>query len=70
VMGVLKQLRSSNLRTASLLVKADNRRAVRVYRDVGFEVVEEAPSDPRTNERLLLMRKRLHEDDGEVIPIR
>jgi len=71
VSAVLDRLRHSGLRTCSLLVTADNRRAIKVYKDVGFEAIEEVASDPRSNDQLVLMRAHLHrDDDGEVIPLR
>ncbi len=69
VLGVLDRLRVRGLRTVSLLVGADNRRAIKVYRDVGFSVVREAEVDARNNDRLLLMRAQLL-DDGPVIELR
>lgn len=62
VSGVLDKLRARGLRSVSLLVGEDNRRAVKVYRDVGFQVVGKGPSDPRGGETLLMLRKRLRDD--------
>lgn len=63
VSGVLDKLRHRGLRSVSLLVGEENRRAVKVYRDVGFEVVGDGPADPRGGDRLLMLRMRLRDDD-------
>lgn len=62
VVGVEKQLRKRGIRAISLLVGADNRRAIKVYEDVGFQVVETSLEDPRTGEAFLLMRCQLQDD--------
>lgn len=70
VAGVLDKLRARGLRSVSLMVGEENRRAISVYRDVGFEVVEEQPSYPasaRSGGALLLMRARL-QDEALVVP--
>jgi ribosomal protein S18 acetylase RimI-like enzyme len=52
------------------LVGSDNRRAIRVYTDVGFEVVSEVQGDPRTPGQLLLMRLQLQlPEDAQVIEL-
>lgn len=61
VYEVLERLRAKGLRTVSLYVGADNRRAVKVYRDVGFQVVEEGPTDRDSGSALLLMRATLQQ---------
>jgi ribosomal protein S18 acetylase RimI-like enzyme len=43
----------------SLMVGPSNKRAIAVYRDVGFVVAEEHEADPRAGERLLLLRADL-----------
>jgi ribosomal protein S18 acetylase RimI-like enzyme len=67
VSGVLDKLKSKGLRSVSLMVGEDNRRAIKVYQDVGFSVVEEGPADPRTGTHLLLMRSHLQ--DPENLPV-
>jgi ribosomal protein S18 acetylase RimI-like enzyme len=59
LLGVLERLRQRGLRAVSLMVGADNRRAIRVYQDVGFEVVETTLEDHRTGESFLLLRRSL-----------
>lgn len=76
VSGVMDRLRSKGMRTVSLLVGRENRRAVKVYKDVGFEVVDEAAVrhglaafGAASDEALLVMRARLHDEEGDIIPI-
>jgi ribosomal-protein-alanine N-acetyltransferase len=76
VAGVMDRLRAKGLRTVSLLVGRENRRAVRVYEDVGFRVVDEAAVrhglaafGAAPDEALLVMRARLHDEAGEVIDL-
>ena len=59
IKGIMERLQDKDIRSVSLLVSEDNRRAVRVYGDTGFEVVERMAEDPRTGERFLLMRAAL-----------
>jgi ribosomal protein S18 acetylase RimI-like enzyme len=67
---VLDKLGARGLRSVSLLVGEDNRRAIRVYTDVGFEVVSAGPGDPRTNSTLLLMRLQLQKpEESHVIEL-
>jgi len=67
---VLDKLGSRGLRSVSLLVGADNRRAIKVYSDVGFEVVSESPGDPRTGSTLLVMRLQLQKpEESHVIEL-
>ena len=61
VQGILSRLARSGLRSCSLLVGVDNRRALRVYRENGFEVAEELEQDSRTGETFVLMRCPLTE---------
>jgi ribosomal protein S18 acetylase RimI-like enzyme len=72
----MDRLRAKGLRTVSLLVGRENRRAVRVYEDVGFRVVDEAAVrhglaafGAAPDEALLVMRARLHDEAGEVIDL-
>lgn len=62
VEGVLGKLRQRGTRSVTLLLSKGNRRAMRVYSEVGFEVVEELPEDPLTGESLLVMRVKLRDD--------
>lgn len=68
VTGVLDRLRARGLRSVCLLVGHDNRRAIKVYSDVGFRAVEEREVDPRNGDVLVLMRASLQED-GQVIEL-
>lgn len=60
---VLDKLHARGLRSVSLLVGAENRRAIKVYEDVGFKIVGNAPSDPRSDTALWLMRLSFPSDD-------
>ena len=63
VTGTLHRLQARGLRAVTLLVGSVNSRAIRLYREIGFEVVDpEALRDPRTDEAYLLMRKQLRDD--------
>lgn len=62
VSGVLDRLRGRGLRAVSLMVGADNRRAIRVYEDVGFAVMETSLEDHRSGEAFLLMRRQLADE--------
>ena len=68
---VLEKLQTRGIRSVSLLVGADNRRAIKVYTDVGFHEVGEAPADPRSADPLVLMRLQFASelDDGNVIEL-
>ncbi|MBA2322444.1 MAG: GNAT family N-acetyltransferase [Deltaproteobacteria bacterium] len=59
IAGVMQLLRSAELQRVSLMVGAGNKRAIRVYRDVGFVVDGEHQADPRGGESLLTMRATL-----------
>lgn len=61
LLGVLGKLRSKGLRSACLYVGTDNRRALQVYRDCGFEAVE-IGGDPQSG-NLVLMRVALGEPE-------
>ena len=68
---VLDKLRNKGMRSASLLVGSENRRAIKVYTDVGFEVVGQLQGDPRTDSELLLMRMQFQvSDEARLIPIK
>ena len=57
--GVASRLEQKGVRAVNLLVSRDNRRALRIYQDTGFELIEEMDPDMRTGEVFLLMRKQL-----------
>ncbi|MEZ4319599.1 MAG: GNAT family N-acetyltransferase [Myxococcota bacterium] len=56
IRGVLQKLRQRGLRSACLYVGTDNRRAIRVYEDVGFTVVERALGNRGDRAQLHLLR--------------
>lgn len=56
VQGVLHAVSSDGFRALTLLVGSDNVRAVRMYRDVGFDVVSQSEPDALTGESLMLLR--------------
>jgi ribosomal protein S18 acetylase RimI-like enzyme len=62
VSGVLERLKARGLRSVSLLVGKNNRRAIKVYTDVGFAPVEEREVDPMNDDDVLLMRVTLQSD--------
>lgn len=64
--GVIDRVRARGMRAITLLVDGDNRRAVKLYQDVGFEVTETALDDQRTGEALLMLRRRL---EPEVVAV-
>ena len=65
---VLGRLHQKGCHSVSLMVGSDNKRAIKVYTDVGFEVVEEEYTDPHTSEVLLHMRKKLR-GEGVLITL-
>jgi len=82
VKGVMSKLRHRGLRSVSLLVGKENRRAIKVYNDVGFQVADEAQvragmalgygrasHSIQPSDALLLMRARLQDDEGPVIEL-
>ncbi len=76
VSAVMGKLRAKGLRSVSLLVGKENRRAIKVYNDVGFEAASEAQIrsglsafGSLPDDALLLMRARLQSDDGPVIEL-
>ena len=58
--GVLDRLEARGLHALRVLVGSDNRRAIRVYEDVGFERVGVTTEDVRSGEALLLLRAKLN----------
>jgi ribosomal protein S18 acetylase RimI-like enzyme len=62
VRGVLERLKARGIRSVALLVGKDNRRAIQVYGDVGFQVVGERLVEPDSGDTLMLMRAVLKED--------
>ena len=68
---VAKRLRARGMRGVSLLVGADNRRAIGVYEDVGFQVVPDAGTDSGGVGALRCLRMSLVESDadGQVIAL-
>lgn len=62
VTGVLDRLRQRGIRSVFLLVGRDNRRAIKVYADVGFQPMEERILEPESGEVLLVMRVGLQPD--------
>ena len=68
LVGVLDRLHNRGLRAVSLIVSEDNRRAVKVYRDVGFHPTGEEIEDPRTGESFLVMRAQLQEPALTPLP--
>jgi ribosomal protein S18 acetylase RimI-like enzyme len=75
VKGVLDRLRARGIRSVSLLVEADNRRAMKVYADVGFHTValvsgDDRMVDPMTGDVMVTMRATLIEEDPIIgIPL-
>ena len=60
--GILDRLVSKGMRGVSLLVGRDNRRALKIYEETGFDIVKELQPDQRTGEVFVLMRKVLQDD--------
>lgn len=68
VQAVLQFMRSRGMRSVSLLVGSDNRRAIRVYTDVGFETVGQ--QDGYADGDLVVMRAQLQiEDQAKLIEL-
>lgn len=55
VQEVLDRLTRQGMKRVSLLVNRENRRALKVYQEVGFEVSEELPRDPHTGETWMVL---------------
>jgi len=68
IAGVVERLREQGNLAVCLLVGSGNSRALKVYKDVGFEVIDEGPEDPRTGERFVYMRMPLPQD-GRLVSI-
>ncbi len=66
VRGVMERLKSKGIRSVSLMVGKDNRRAIKVYSDVGFQSVGEREVDPENGDTLVIMRAVLREDPDLV----
>ncbi len=66
VTGVLERLKARGIRSVSLLVGSDNRRALKVYTDVGFRAIEERDVDPQNGDVLVVMRAVLQEDSAVI----
>lgn len=62
IASVLAKLKARGLRSVCLYVGTDNRRAIRVYEDVGFAQVERGPRDAHGQGALMLMRAVLQDD--------
>lgn len=58
IQGVLARLRQRGIRSVCLYVGTDNRRAIKVYEDVGFQAVEVTEID-QLGDQLMLMRAPL-----------
>ena len=52
---MLKNLEKLEIKNIELTVEVDNERAQRLYRKLGFEVVEELENEYRDNSRRYLM---------------
>ncbi len=59
VRDVFDAMAVDGVSAVTLIVGSDNLRAVRLYRDLGFEIQREGDVDPYTGERALHMRARL-----------
>ena len=68
VSGVVDGLRRQGTLGVCLSIGSDNARAIKVYKDVGFEVVGEGPEDPRTAERFIYLRLPLPQE-GRLVSI-
>lgn len=68
ISGVIERLRLLGHLAVCLLVGSGNGRALKVYKDVGFEVIDEGPLDPRTGECFVYMRLALPRD-GKLVSI-
>lgn len=65
---IVGKLRNRACHSISLLVGERNKRAIRVYEDVGFVMSGDGPRDPRSGEKYLFMRMFLH-DESQVIAL-
>lgn len=71
VQQVLDRLRNRGFRSCCLLVGRDNRRAIKLYEDVGFSHVGEREVDVHNQDVLLLLRCSFAEEleEGDVIEL-
>lgn len=60
--GVVERMRQLGMRAVAVMVADDNRRALRVYEDVGFRFIETTLDDRRTGESFVLLRRVLQDD--------
>lgn len=68
VSGVLDKLRESGVRSVTLLVGADNERAIRTYSDVGFVAEAQIIADPQSGDELRTMRCALTQKEEPTKP--
>lgn len=68
VKEIIEKLRHKACHSISLLVGERNKRAIKVYEDVGFSICDEGPRDPRSGEKYLFMRMFLR-DESQVISL-
>ncbi|MCB9678786.1 MAG: GNAT family N-acetyltransferase [Alphaproteobacteria bacterium] len=66
IRGVLQKLRQRGLRSACLYVSTDNRRAIKVYEDVGFVVVERGVGVSFDRSELNLLRVTFQESQPVI----
>ena len=66
VAGVVDGLRKQGHLGVCLSIGSENARAIKVYKDVGFDVVGEGPEDPRTGERFIYLRLPLPQEQRLV----
>ncbi|TNE89546.1 MAG: GNAT family N-acetyltransferase [Deltaproteobacteria bacterium] len=70
--GVLERLAARGIRAVTLMVSADNRRAHKLYSEVGFETMAELPERPAKGgvgrERFVAMTMRLREAPIAALP--
>ncbi|MEN0065871.1 MAG: GNAT family N-acetyltransferase [Myxococcota bacterium] len=71
VQSVLDRLQERGIRSCCLLVGRENRRALKLYEEVGFEHVGESEVDAQNQDVLLLLRIQLSDasQDGAVIEL-
>ncbi|MFK7931228.1 MAG: GNAT family N-acetyltransferase [Myxococcota bacterium] len=67
VQAILLRLSAKGLRSVSLMVSLDNRRAIRVYEESGFSLDEVMERDSRTGEAFVLMRAHFKEPPLTVV---
>lgn len=72
VQEVLDRLRAKGMRSCSLLVGRENRRAIKLYEDVGFEPIGQREVDAQNQDVLILLRCALTDEatsNGELIEL-